>query len=165
VAALSARLLKNGGAVPSHVDAPADIATEVLKALQQTWDARRAEAISAGTLPQSPYAFELATKVEALVALRPFTEARNAAEIYVEAEGSDAFELGSTERQLRELWELDTDPDPNAARVLAIIRAKLLTRQGGAVSIAPEGIKGAVNAASDLTLEAKLGNTDSVTLA
>jgi V8-like Glu-specific endopeptidase len=55
---------------------------------------------------------------------------------YVDAPGTDAFELGSTLRQLIEVWRLDGEREPGT-KMLPLLRAKLLTREGGQITVSP----------------------------
>jgi Trypsin-like peptidase domain len=75
-------------------------------------------------------AWDRGTAVEACVALGRTEEAVGWLDSYLQATGTDAFELASTHRQLTEVWRLDPDADPGA-RLLPLLRATLLRRQGG----------------------------------
>lgn len=109
------------------------------------------------------YAFEFATRVEARVALGQFEQALLVLSEYVSRPDADAFELASTERQLREVWLLDPDPDPEpvSGQLLSILRAVLLKKEGGKVTLAPGAASGELKAASEaasrMDLEAVLG--------
>ena len=68
-----------------------------------------------GALPplsQMREAFDLATYLEALIALDRREEALAAALTYVQHPDADAFEIGSTLRQLEEVWQLSPTRRP-----------------------------------------------------
>jgi len=79
-------------------------------------------------------AWDLATRLEAYVALGNLGEAEKTAIEYVRSTDIDAFALGSTFRQLKEVWQL-TEKDPIGERILPILRAALLKRQGAEFTI------------------------------
>jgi hypothetical protein len=151
VVALVSRARRDSVSIdPSYPD-PADLAGEILLRLD-----RRAQGSSV-----PPSAFAVATKLEALVALGRWTEAETAAAEYVQSRGADAFELGSTERQLREVWRLDDDSTGNGDSILPLIRASLLRCEGGAITLSTDGApreqRAAVATSADARLEAVLG--------
>ena len=78
------------------------------------------------------YSFDLATAVEACVALQNKEAASVWTEKYVNAAGTDAFEFGSTLRQLQEVWKLDSDSDLGKA-VIPVLQSALLKKEGGNV--------------------------------
>ncbi len=84
--------------------------------------------------------FVLATRLEAQVALGAHAEAERVALQYAASEAADAFELGSTLRQLVEVWGLDDDPTVGS-RIVATLRAALLRREGGGIRLSNEGVK------------------------
>jgi hypothetical protein len=86
----------------------------------------REEQSTTGELP----AFELATFVEAHLALGQFPEAIKRAKMYAESKDADAFEIASTLRQMEEVWRLRDDQPPGDL-ILPTLRAALLQRQGG----------------------------------
>jgi hypothetical protein len=69
------------------------------------------------------------TALEACVALGRTEDALEWLEDYLSA-SDDAFSVASTLRQLREIWALDPKTDPGA-RLLPVLRAELLHREGG----------------------------------
>lgn len=85
---------------------------------------------------QSLDAWEQAIAMEALLSLGRVDEALEWLGRYVDAPGTDAFELGSTLRQLIEVWHLDGEREPGA-RMLPLLRAKLLSREGGEITVSP----------------------------
>jgi trypsin-like peptidase/tetratricopeptide repeat protein len=84
-------------------------------------------------------AFDLATRLEALIALDDVKGAEETALEYSRHPDADAFEIGSTLRQLEELWQL-TDAEPPGTTVLPILRAAKLRREGGRATF--EGTQG-----------------------
>jgi hypothetical protein len=70
------------------------------------------------------YTWATATAMEACIALGKHEDANRWCERYIKAPYSDVFELGSTERQLREVWTLD-ERDIPGAEVLRIIQGRL----------------------------------------
>jgi V8-like Glu-specific endopeptidase len=70
------------------------------------------------------FTWATATAMEACIALGNNEEANKWCERYITAPYSDVFELGSTERQLREVWEL-VEKDLPGAEVLRIIQGRL----------------------------------------
>jgi hypothetical protein len=69
------------------------------------------------------------TAMEACVALDRGDDALEWLADYLRA-GVDAFALATTLRQLTEVWGLDPDADPGA-RLLPVLQAELLAREGG----------------------------------
>jgi hypothetical protein len=120
--------------------------------------------------PKSPNqpraAWELATEMEALIALDRYDEAFKTAEIYVSSNGADAFELGSTERQLTEVWQLDENPRSKA--ILTLLRSQLLQKEGGHLKLSLQAAQQDAQAVDQLTqdqgLEALLGSEKTKTL-
>jgi S1-C subfamily serine protease len=88
-------------------------------------------------------AWDLATAAEAAVALGRDIEALGWISKYVKSEGTDAFELSSTLRQFRELWDLKEDEEPGAS-LLPVLRSQLLDRQGGEISVKADQVKEAI---------------------
>jgi hypothetical protein len=79
-------------------------------------------------------AFDLATQMEAFVALGQFDQAEKAAMVYSDAIDADAFEVASTLRQLQEVWRLN-NTEPPGASLIPILRAALLDKEGGGVTV------------------------------
>src|SRR5262249_20823453 len=86
-----------------------------------------------------PHAFDVATVVEAHVALQQHDEALARAAEYVVHPESDAFEIGSTLRQLEEVWQL-SDREPPGSQLLPLLRAALLRAAGGSLSLDVETV-------------------------
>jgi len=152
--ALLARARRDGVEVEGF-PAPKTLAEEILATLT----ARANE----GPLP----AWDLATAAEAAVALGRDAEALGWTVKYIRSEGTDAFELSSTLRQLRELWQLQEDTEPGAS-LLPVLRSQLLQRQGGQISVKATEVKDALqeasNASQSKTLQKILGDTGMETL-
>jgi hypothetical protein len=70
------------------------------------------------------YTWAMATATEACVALDRFEKAIILCQDYITSNNADVFELGSTERQLREVWQLDVRDVP-CAQILKIIQGRL----------------------------------------
>jgi V8-like Glu-specific endopeptidase len=86
-----------------------------------------------------PETWDRATALEACVALDRTEDALRWLDHYVDAPGTDAFELGSTLRQLIEVWRLRGDQEPGAG-LLPLLRAKLLEREGGEITVRPSDL-------------------------
>jgi hypothetical protein len=82
-------------------------------------------------------AFDVATQMEAFVALGQFDQATGTANRYIVANGADDFEISSTLRQLLEVWKLDNSVPPGYT-LLPILRAAKLEKEGGRLTISPE---------------------------
>lgn len=87
----------------------------------------------------SPPAWEVATNLEALIALGSFDEATQKALDYSLCfdKDADAFEFHSTIRQLIEVWQLNDEESPGS-EILPILRGALLKREGGVVNLTPQ---------------------------
>lgn len=111
--------------------------------------------------------WDMATAAEASVALGDYTGALLWIAEYVQQPDADAFELSSTERQLREVWGLTVDKPPGSL-LLPLLQSHILQRKGGRVEV-PEGALGATirqteERAGDKRLEKVLGSEGFVTL-
>jgi len=80
-------------------------------------------------------AWQIATAMEGHVALQDPERAALRALEYTSSFDADAFEIFSTQRQLREVWGLIERGDPMGERLLPILDAALLRRQGGTITI------------------------------
>lgn len=76
------------------------------------------------------YAWDLATRMEAYVALEQFDQAIGTAHQYVVQSGGDDFEISGTLRQLIEVWQLNNE-DPPGYKLLSILHVKLVKGGGG----------------------------------
>jgi V8-like Glu-specific endopeptidase len=84
--------------------------------------------------------FDLATAVEANVALARFEQAHQWLDRYVAHPQADAFELASTLRQLTEVWGLTANSEPGST-LLPVLQAELLDRgEGGEVTVGPTDV-------------------------
>ena len=112
----------------SVVDTPSpgcfgrEIAGDVLRYMTTLWDDGRATMWDSGTA------------LEACVALEEDDAAFRWLERYIREPLADAFEIGSTLRQLEEIWQLDSEHKPGRD-LLPLLRAELLQRQGGVIEI------------------------------
>ena len=77
-------------------------------------------------------AFEIASLLEAHLALGEEAMAEETALEYAVNDEADAFQFASTLRQLVEVWEFSDDAPPGS-RVLPILRAALLKKEGGGI--------------------------------
>jgi tetratricopeptide (TPR) repeat protein len=80
------------------------------------------------------YAWDLATQMEAYVALGQFDQATKTANRYVLERDADDFEISSTLRQLIEVWQVNNE-DPPGYKLLPILRAAKLKKEGGGVTV------------------------------
>lgn len=74
-------------------------------------------------------AWDIATALEAYVALGEHEKAVGEASRYLYSPGADAFELGSTIRQLIEVWQL-SEQEPPGSLLLPICKAGYLRKEG-----------------------------------
>ena len=91
------------------------------------------------TAKPEPDTWDRATAVEAYVALGRTEDALRWLDRYVDSPYTDAFELGSTLRQFIEVWRLRGDIEPGAG-LLPLLRARLLAREGGEVTVRPSDL-------------------------
>lgn len=92
------------------------------------------ETVRAYPANHDDYTWAMATATEACVALERLQQAHDFCLKYIEADYADIFELGSTERQLREVWELDTRDVPGT-QVLSIVQGRLGSMGGVILSL------------------------------
>jgi hypothetical protein len=124
-----------------------EIASTVLARITGLWENRLVTMWDAGTA------------MEACVALDRGGEAALWLQRYVSEPKADAFEIGSTLRQMEEVWRLHVDSEPGAS-LLPVLRAELLQRQGGGFKATPAELSsGAAEHASPEHLEKVLGAT------
>jgi hypothetical protein len=100
------------------------------------------------------YTWATATAMEACVALERMEEANRWCERYIKAPYADVFELGATERQLREVWNLD-ERDVPGSEVLRIIQGHL-GQLGGSLNFS--GSARSLLPCSKLKYQAQLGS-------
>jgi hypothetical protein len=106
------------------------------------------------------YAFDEATRMEAYVALGRHKDALDTALRYLDCADVDAFELQSTLRQLRQVWQLKEE-EPPGDRLLPLLNSAHLDAVGGAFALDARTVAREAAAASkaDSEFEALLGTT------
>jgi hypothetical protein len=102
--------------------------------------------------PEGLSAFGVATALEANIALGNHKKAEARALEYSLHPGADAFEVNSTLRQLREVWGL-TDDAPPGSTILPVLRAALLRREGGSISVQPQNVAREIGAVVGATIQ------------
>ena len=112
------------GRAPAGYQDPRVIATEIL------------EKIEAITPRDRVGTWDRATAIEACLSLNRVSDAQKWLSLYVADPLADAFALGSTLRQLKELWQLVPGAEPGSS-VLPILESALLQREGGRVDLSP----------------------------
>lgn len=107
---------------------------------------------------KGPDLWEMATAAEARVAVGDFATALDWIVRYTGESGADAFEIASTLRQFEQVWRLEPSK-PEQAKILQLLRAALLSRQGGSVRIDDPRMEAvaAAGLANDPEFEAVLG--------
>lgn len=99
--------------------------------------------------------WDIATQVEACLALGDYKAAEELAERYALDPRADAFEIGSTLRQLREVWQL-RETEPPGDVLLPLLNNALLKRRGGSLRLEASSAK--------FQLQKILGDDRTVTL-
>jgi hypothetical protein len=84
--------------------------------------------------------WDFGTALEASIALGDSPGARGWMGRYVTAPDADAFEIGSTLRQLTEVWQLDMQSEMGRL-ILPTLQAQLLTREGGRVELTAQDLQ------------------------
>jgi hypothetical protein len=84
-------------------------------------------------------AFDVATALEALIALGRYPEAQVAAVEYAGLPDADEFEFASTLRQMEEVWQFDEKSEPGSW-LLPILRAARLRRKGSFLNLRPDTV-------------------------
>src|SRR5262249_20684643 len=141
-------LLNRGGA-PADVAESNGLARSVLEALERKEAASTSSSLSA---------WDVATRMEACVALRRHEEAVEAAEEYVHSADVNAFALNSTRRQLEEVWQLSSDTEPGRS-ILPLLRGALLRRSSGGIRLQASDVS-----LEGLGMEARFGPEGSQTI-
>jgi hypothetical protein len=90
------------------------------------------------------YARDYATIAEAAVAIGNDKLAQVNLNRYISDPSTDAFELGATLHQLREIWQLSTEQEPGAT-LLPLLQATLLQRSGAILEPTSQEIASAVS--------------------
>jgi hypothetical protein len=121
-------------------------AKDILDVLGQR-EARSTESLST---------WDLATGMEASLALRDSSEAVRLALEYVESPGADAFEINSTLRQMTEIWGL-SDLEMPGSQLLPILRSALVRKEGGTVTLGADEANAELNTEAGPGLEAIFG--------
>ena len=85
-------------------------------------------------------AWDVAIRLEANLALNRYREAIEAASEYIHSFGTDSFEIGSTLRQLTEIWQLD-NLKPPGSDILPTLQSAYLRRQGASLELNTSVIK------------------------
>lgn len=146
-AALLHRAARDGIAV-AGVDDPKQraeaIAASVLRLVESLWKNGKASI------------WDCATAAEACIALDNVDDAAVWMERYVGEVGGDAFEFGSTRRQLVEVWQLSPTRGPGAL-VLPILEAELLAKDGGHLQFDARSLSAAASTTTQQALEKILG--------
>lgn len=107
-----------------HEEAANDVARNILQEIQDL---------------ENPHVWDYGTAMEASVALGNKEEALKWGKQYVRHPQADAFELGSTLRQLREIWQFSTSDIGQALE--PVIEYELLQRKGGSVAFTKDRLK------------------------
>ena len=93
------------------------------------------------TVPaQTTVAFDIATRMEAQIALRDVESAQRSALEYIDHGDADFFEVSSTLRQLEEVWRFKDDQSPGST-LLPMLRAARLKREGGGMQSSSAGLR------------------------
>ena len=102
-------------------------------------------------------AWDFATRAEASLAIGDINSAILAMRRYAEHDSVSAFHLGSTLRQLEEVWELGDGHDPASADLLVLIRARLSDIGKGSVLLTPQVVDRLQSGQAFKRLEAVFG--------
>ncbi|HET7114472.1 MAG TPA: serine protease, partial [Pyrinomonadaceae bacterium] len=135
--ALLARAKRDGFLAAGAPDSE-ELAKEILAAIETK------EQNSADPLP----IWDLATRVEAYVAIGDGNKAARAARRYVESRNADAFEIFSTLRQFEEVWRLREDQPPGNV-LLPVLRTAHLERAGAMSKGDPKALRAEAEALAD----------------
>ncbi|UEM01763.1 TRAFs-binding domain-containing protein [Skermanella rosea] len=147
VVALLRRAERDGIRVPDAPDA-AQMAARIRDHIGQCW---------AEELP----AWDYATAAEACIALEDWPGAERWLGKYLAAQDVDAFAIAGTLRQLTEVWDLGAYGGRGGA-LLHVLRAELLRRENGRISLSPDQVKG-MQAADPSAFELVLGSSGAAT--
>jgi hypothetical protein len=134
--ALLERARRDGFSMAGRPDSQ-QLAKEILAAIQEEEDNRGSLRI-----------WDMATRVEAYVAVGDTDEAVREARRYVDHPEGDAFEFFSTLRQFEEVWQLkETEPPGNL--LLPVLRAGHLEKSGAMSKGDPKDLKAEAEALDD----------------
>lgn len=126
--ALLARAKRDGFPLAGHRESE-DLAREILAAIEK--EEARVEEL--GT-------WDLATKMEAYVALGDTENAVPTARLYVDSSNADAFEIFGTLRQLEQVWQLK-ETEPPGSLLLPVLRTGHLEKSGAMTQGDPKDLK------------------------
>lgn len=116
------RARADGVAIPHESPNPEEVAESIRGAIELM------------RLERSASMWDLATAIEACVALGRPDEALDWALTYTQHPNADAFEFASTLRQLQQVWRLTPEEDPGK-RLLPVIQAALLQQEDGILEV------------------------------
>ncbi len=85
-------------------------------------------------------AFDVATAMEACLALNQQKESVNWVKQYIQSPDVDAFQLASTLRQLTEVWQLDMRGEEEQ-QLIPLLRGALLKKEGGSLVVGADEIR------------------------
>lgn len=122
----------------------AEVAREVLATIANN------EAEATEPLP----AWDVATRMEAFVALGQYKDAADTALRYIDNTPADAFEIASTLRQFQEVWQL-TDTEPPGNLLLPILKSGHLRKEGSFTRCDTSTLKHEANAVGEAINEMK----------
>lgn len=111
----------------------ADLAARLLACIKGKEAEEYALAEERGREPRDP-AWLMATALETHLALESYPDVMRYADRFLTAPDTDAFELGSTVRQLKEVWRLHAGQRPFMPQLLGVLEAELLKKSGGMLS-------------------------------
>ena len=153
-AALALRAERDGVALEEPFDARGT-ARKIFGLIQATKAAQEA-------IGKDLDAWSLATAIETSLALGDPEQALIWLSRYVADEDADAFELSSTERQLRKVWGLKAD-EPPGSFLLPILQSAALNRKFGRVKVTGSQVASTIQ--QTLQLEKNFGSEKFVPLA
>jgi len=146
-AALFHRAAQDGIAVAGTDDPQhraESIAASVLRLVENQWKNGKASM------------WDCATAAEACIALDRVNDAAVWMERYVREPAGDAFEFGSTRRQLVEIWQLMSERGPGAL-VLPILESELLAKEGSHLQFDAQSLSASASTTTQQALEKILG--------
>jgi hypothetical protein len=129
--ALLLRAQRDGIGVGQQVSAEG-LSNALLK-LVDSIEAAEREAAARDERPTRAAPWLIASKLEVHLSLRQHGDVVDCAKRYLALGDADAFEFGSTARQLREIWQLHQHSHPMVAAILPLLEAELLKKRGGLV--------------------------------
>jgi lysozyme family protein len=106
--------------------------------------------------------WDFATLAEASIAVGNWPNAERWVRAYLGHAQTDAFMVASTLRQLTEIWQLSTEPGGMGGDIVAALRADLLRREGGALTLTADQL-GELSSTPRATLQRVLGEPGIVT--